>query len=112
MFNRIFSQNKKQLIPYLTAGVPTLYETENLVAALVSEGVEILELGVPFSDPSADGAILQTASELALKNNVQLKDVLELAGRLHKNHPQLAVVIFTYLNPLLSYGLENYVRPQ
>lgn len=110
MFKEIFSNKKKQLIPYLTAGVPSLNDTEELVEVLVSEGVEILELGVPFSDPSADGAVLQAASAEALKNNVQLKDVLELAGRLHQKHPGLAIVIFTYLNPLLAFGLINYVK--
>ncbi|MFZ4714212.1 MAG: tryptophan synthase subunit alpha [Bacteriovoracaceae bacterium] len=109
MFKNIFDQKKKQLIPYLTAGVPSLEETEKLVDMMVQEGVEILELGVPFSDPSADGAILQLASSEALKNNVQLKDVLNLAERLHQKHPRLAIVLFTYLNPLLAMGLENYV---
>ncbi|MDH4468970.1 MAG: tryptophan synthase subunit alpha [Bacteriovoracaceae bacterium] len=112
MFDEIFKAklNEGILIPFLMGGVPSLSETEKLASTLIESGVTILELGVPFSDPGADGVVLQNAAEVALSNKVNLSDVLGLANKIHEKYPQVAIVIFTYLNPLLAYGLENYVK--
>ena len=110
MFKQIFSFEKKVLIPYLTAGVPSLDETFSLACAMIESGAGVLELGVPFSDPSADGAVLQAAAHEALKNKINLVQVLGLAERIHKCHPKVPIVIFTYLNPLLAIGLGKYVK--
>lgn len=102
--------NNKLLIPFLMAGVPSLTETEKIAEAMIKGGAQILELGVPFSDPSADGVVLQKASEVALKNNLTLKDVLQTAANIKEKFPDVGIVIFTYLNPILSFGLRNYVQ--
>jgi tryptophan synthase alpha chain len=110
IFSDVFSTHKKVLIPFIMAGVPSLNESEDLATALIEEGAKILELGVPFSDPSADGVVLQHASEVALKNAVTLKNVLELAKKISHKHPSVPIVLFTYLNPILALGLENYIK--
>lgn len=110
MFNEVFSRGKKVLVPYLTAGVPSMDESLRLATAMIESGAGILELGVPFSDPSADGVVLQQAAEVALKNKVTLSDVLGLARKIHDRHPQVPIVLFTYLNPILAMGMEKYVE--
>jgi tryptophan synthase alpha chain len=110
MFSEIFAKKSRPLIPFLMAGYPNLEATEKIADALIEEGVSILELGIPFSDPLADGPVIQMAAEASLKNGTTLTDVLELCQRLTKKHPQVQVVLFTYLNPLLAYGLAEYAR--
>jgi len=110
MFNKVFGKNKKVLIPFIMAGAPSLEDSYQLAVAMIEEGAGILELGVPFSDPSADGEILQKAADIALKNNVTLMDVFKLSERIKKRFPEVPIVLFTYLNPLLAHGLENYVK--
>jgi tryptophan synthase alpha chain len=109
MFNEIFKTHKKVLIPFLMAGVPSLTETEHLAEAMISGGAHILEIGVPFSDPGADGPILQKASEIALQQNVTLDEIFKCIKKIKAKHPHVAIVLFTYLNPILSYGLKSYV---
>ena len=103
MFKTLFSYQKPQLIPFLMVGYPSLADSEQLALALIAEGIEILELGVPFSDPVADGPIIQMAAEQALKNGTRLEDVFELCHRIHIKNPHVKLIIFSYLNPLLSY---------
>lgn len=110
MFKKIFSKNKKVLIPFIMAGAPSLEQSYQLAIAMLEEGAGILELGVPFSDPSADGEVLQKAADVALKNNVTLLDVFHLTKRIKQKFPDAPIVLFTYLNPLLAFGLENYVK--
>lgn len=98
-----------KLIPFLMAGHPNLEMTERLALSLIEEGVAALELGVPFSDALADGPVIQRAAEKALQHNVCLEQVLDLAGRLHQAHPKIPLIIFSYLNPILSFGIEKYV---
>lgn len=103
-------KDKKVLIPFIMGGFPSLDQSYEIAKAMIENGAGVLELGVPFSDPSADGATLQLAADLALKNNVTLVDILNLGKRIHRDYPQVPIVIFTYLNPLLAMGLENYVK--
>jgi tryptophan synthase alpha chain len=110
MFKKTFAKNKKTLIPFIMAGAPSLEQSYHLAIAMLEEGAGILELGVPFSDPSADGEVLQKAADVALKNNVTLLDVFNLTKRIKQKFPDAPIVLFTYLNPLLAYGLENYVK--
>ncbi|MGH7466411.1 MAG: tryptophan synthase subunit alpha [Longimicrobiales bacterium] len=97
------------LIPYVTAGYPTKQETLALLSALVDGGADIIELGVPFSDPVADGPTIQRSSQIALDQGVTLGWVLSILAEFRRTH-DVPVVIFSYLNPLLSYGIENFVR--
>src|SRR5580765_5594891 len=105
-FARLKSENRKAFIPYITAGDPSLDITLDLVLSLEKAGADMIELGVPFSDPIADGPVIQRATDRALKNGVNLHKVLELGENI-RNRSQIPIILFSYFNPLLSYGLEK-----
>ncbi len=94
---------------YVTAGDPTLKFTEALVLRLVGAGADVIELGVPFSDPIADGPVIQRASERALRAGTTLADVLRLAARLRRR-TAVPLVLFSYYNPVLQMGLERFAQ--
>jgi tryptophan synthase alpha chain len=100
----------KSFVPFLMAGDPDLATTEACASALIEGGAAALEIGLPFSDPVADGPVLQLAAERALKVGTTAAKVLELVSRLRARHPSTPLVLFTYFNPLLAYGLERLVR--
>src|SRR6266481_10158225 len=95
------------LIPYLTAGDPSLAATEQFVLALAEAGADVIELGVPFSDPVADGPVIQRASERALRSGTTLTGVLSLVKSLRAK-TQVPLVLFSYFNPVLQMGLEKF----
>jgi tryptophan synthase alpha chain len=99
--------NKPSLVAYLTCGDPELRTSLEIALAAIAAGAEVLELGVPFSDPVADGPVIQRASERALKNGVTLPDVLKLAAEIRRES-DAGLIIFTYLNPILRMGLERF----
>jgi tryptophan synthase alpha chain len=99
---------KPGIVAYLTAGDPGLAETRDIALAAIDNGADVIELGVPFSDPLADGPVIQRASERAVARGVRLVDVLALAKDLRKARPSAGLVIFSYLNPLLRLGLKNF----
>lgn len=105
-FAELKSKRRKAFIPFLTAGDPSLEVTRDLVLALERKGADVIELGVPFSDPIADGRVIQRATERALRNGITLQKVLELAERIRKAS-QIPLVLFSYFNPLLNYGLDQ-----
>jgi tryptophan synthase alpha chain len=109
LFDRLRAGGQKALVGYLTAGDPSPDRTASLVAALERGGVDLIELGVPFSDPIADGPVIQRASERALSAGTTLRSVLEIAGEIRR-HSEIPIVLFTYLNPVLRYGLEPLAR--
>jgi tryptophan synthase alpha chain len=96
----------KALIAYITAGDPSPERTPELVAALERGGADLIELGVPFSDPIADGPVIQRGSDRALKAGTTVKKVLEIARQI-RERSQIPLLLFTYLNPVLRYGLEK-----
>jgi tryptophan synthase alpha chain len=100
--------HKPGLVIYLTAGDPSLEATRAVAIAAIDAGADVIELGVPFSDPLADGPVIQRAMERAVARGVSLKDVLALAGEIRAARPAAGLVIFTYLNPVLSYGLKKF----
>src|ERR1700722_631398 len=100
---------RKALIAYITAGDPTPESTPELVAALERGGADLIELGVPFSDPIADGPVIQRGSDRALKAAINVQKVLEIASKIRKKS-QIPLLLFTYVNPVLRYGLENLAR--
>jgi tryptophan synthase alpha chain len=108
VFNSLKQQGKKGFIPYITAGDPDLTTTEQLLVTL-SEGATLIELGVPFSDPMADGPVIQRASERALKNNFGLQDLLDTAARARKR-TDVPIILFSYYNPLLQFGLKRVAQ--
>jgi tryptophan synthase alpha chain len=105
-FAQLRSEGLKGFIPYVTAGDPSLDVTLELIPALEKAGADVIELGVPFSDPIADGPVIQRATERALHNQVTLTKVLHLAEQIRRRS-QIPLVLFSYFNPLLSYGLEK-----
>lgn len=106
LFENLKRNNRKGLIAYLTVGDPSLDRTPALVEALVRGGADLIELGVPFSDPIADGPVIQAAGERALKAGATLKRVLEVAAEI-RQQSEVPLLLFTYLNPVLRYGLER-----
>src|ERR1700724_2335033 len=95
------------LVAYVTCGDPDLNTTREIILAAISAGADVIELGVPFSDPVADGPVIQRASERALKNGTSLRDVLQLAREIRKQS-QAGLVVFSYLNPVLRLGYERF----
>jgi tryptophan synthase alpha chain len=100
--------SKPGLVAYLTVGDPNLATTHNIAIAAIDAGADVLELGVPFSDPVADGPVIQRASERAVANGTRLRDVLLLAAALRIARPAAGLVVFSYFNPILRFGLENF----
>ena len=104
LFQRLKQENKKALIAYLTAGDPTPSHTPGLIAAMVRGGADLIELGVPFSDPIADGPVIQRGGERALRAGTTLVTVLEIARQVRATSG-VPLLVFTYLNPVMAYGL-------
>ncbi len=104
-FAELKRAGRKGLVGYLTAGDPTLAESEAQIRAAIESGLDVLELGVPFSDPTADGPVIQEASMRALAAGTNLCEVLALVKRLRKDF-QIPIVLFGYSNPFYSYGFE------
>ncbi len=108
-FNTLKQQGKKGIIPFVTAGDPDLATTEQLLIELSQSGATLIELGVPFSDPMADGPVIQRASERALKHGFGLQELLDTAGRARKRI-DTPIILFSYYNPLLQFGLQRVAR--
>ncbi len=98
---------KKQLLPYITAGFPTLKDTVELIKFFIDYGIEILEVGVPFSDPTADGPTIQYASNVALSNKTNLDKIFELVDK-NNFSKKINIVLMTYLSPVIVYGKEKF----
>src|SRR5438477_7569830 len=106
LFESLKREGRKGLIAYITAGDPAPARTPELVEALVRGGADLIELGVPFSDPIADGPVIQRGAERALKAGTTLKMVLSIAARI-RQRSEVPLLLFTYLNPVIRYGLER-----
>ena len=104
----IHLNNRPALVAYVTCGDPDLGTTREIVLAALAAGASVIELGVPFSDPVADGVVIQRASERALKSGTTLRDVLKLAREVRQERPQAGLIVFSYLNPVLRLGLERF----
>ena len=109
-FQKIFSQKPKTAIGYATAGCPSAESSLEFMRGMIAGGVDILELGVPFSDPTADGPVIQQSSQLALRNGFIIDQAFEIASILRKEYPELGLVLFSYYNPIYFLGLENFAR--
>jgi tryptophan synthase alpha chain len=108
-FAELKKKRSKALVAYLTAGYPDLEATRDLVLALDGAGVDILELGIPFSDPTADGPAIQKASQEALRGGTTLSRVLHLLGDLRKS-TEIPTVLFSYYNPIFVFGNQRFAR--
>lgn len=109
LFDCLKRDGRKGLIAYITAGDPAPERTPDLVEALVRGGADLIELGVPFSDPIADGPVIQRAGERALRAGTTLESVLAIAERIRRRS-EVPLVLFTYLNPVLRYGLDRLAQ--
>ena len=101
---------KPSLIAYVTCGDPNLATTREVVLAAIDAGASVIELGVPFSDPLADGPVIQRASERALKKGTSLQNVLTLSAEIREHSQSVGLVIFSYLNPILRMGLAKFCQ--
>jgi tryptophan synthase alpha chain len=99
---------KPGIVAYLTAGDPDLATTREIALAAIDNGADVLELGVPFSDPLADGPVIQRASERAVARGTRLVDVLQLAKELRQARPSAGLVLFSYLNPVVKLGMQPF----
>ena len=109
-FEELNSAGKQALIPYVVAGDPDLKATLGLMHALVASGADIIELGIPFSDPSADGPVIQRAVERALKNNTSLRDTLALVSEFRQVNDATPIVLMGYLNPVEAMGYQHFTE--
>ena len=108
-FKRLKKEGKKAFIPYIMAGDPSLERTKDIVLLFEKCGADIVELGVPFSDPLADGPTIQRASERALKNGVTLRKVISLVKDVRQK-TQIPIVLMTYYNPVFKYREDDFIR--
>src|SRR5712671_3309689 len=103
-------ENKPALVAYVTCGDPDLATTRDIVLAAIDAGAGIIELGVPFSDPLADGPVIQRASERALKHGTSLEQVLRLASEIREYSQSVGLIVFSYLNPILQMGMSKFCK--
>ena len=106
-FDRLRSEGKKAFVAYVAAGDPSFEASLEVVKALADAGADVIELGLPFSDPLADGIVNQMAADRALKAGMTTARSLELIRKFRETH-QTPIVLFTYLNPVFTYGFEKF----
>ena len=109
-FARAKAAGRGAFVAYFTTGYPTMAQSEAAIDQAIAGGADIIELGVPLSDPFADGGVIRSAAYEALKQGVCLDDVLAVAKRLRAKHPETALVLFTYYNVIFSKGLETFAK--
>ena len=109
-FAKAKREGRGAFVAYLTMGYPTLEESERAADDIIAGGADILELGVQFSDPFADGGVIRSAAYEALRNGVTLNDVIALAKRLRSKHPETGLVLFSYYNLIFSKGLDAFAE--
>src|SRR5690348_17262096 len=108
--SRLQFRHKPGLVTYVTCGDPNLNATREIILSAVRAGADVIELGVPFSDPVADGPVIQRASERALKHGTTLPHVLTLAAQIRAQAQSTGLIVYSYLNPILRMGMENFCK--
>lgn len=106
-FKRLKDKNEKALVAFITAGDPDMETSISIISAMCRNGVDILELGVPFSDPTADGPVIQRSSGRALKTGMRLGSVIEMTRRIRQN-TDVPIILFSYYNPIMAYGIDRF----
>lgn len=106
LLNKIFARFQKCFIPFVTAGHPDLESTREIILALADSGCQIIEIGIPFSDPIADGPVIQASSHAALRHRYRMDDYIEMVREVRRKS-EVGLVFMTYLNPILQYGLDR-----
>ena len=110
MFLRLREDNRAGFIPFIVAGDPNLETTKELILILAESRASVIELGVPFSDPVADGVTIQASAERALRNRISVKAILETVKEIRKEGCKTPLILFSYFNPILQYGLEKFAK--
>lgn len=109
MLKQVFKSPKKAFIPFIMAGHPSMEDTRRAILALAAAGADLIELGVPFSDPVADGPINQAAAEIALRQGVTLQKIINLVRSIREGGCDTPILLFSYLNPILAFGEEAFL---
>ncbi len=107
-FKQLKSENRGGFVPFIVAGDPNLETTKKLILLLAENGADVIELGIPFSDPVADGLTIQAAAERALRNPVNVKSSLEIVAEAREKNCETPIILFSYFNPILQFGLEKF----
>jgi len=110
IFRENAKKNKKTFISYLVCGDPSKNDTVIAMKIMADSGVDVIELGIPFTDPIADGPVIQKSIDRALKNNVSLKDVISVVEKFRKTNKKTAVVLMGYMNPVHKMGVEKFTK--
>lgn len=106
-FKRLKNNNEKALVGFITAGDPDMETSVSIISAMCENGADILELGVPFSDPTADGPVIQRSSARALKAGMNLGSVIEMTRKIRQN-TDVPIILFSYYNPIMAYGIDRF----
>ncbi|MGE5398182.1 MAG: tryptophan synthase subunit alpha [Chitinophagales bacterium] len=109
VFSDLKQEGKKGLITYITGGFPSLERTRDTILRMADGGADIIEIGIPFSDPVADGPVIQAASQQALENGTRISDLIEVVAQVRKES-QVPILFMTYYNPVLQFGLDRFCR--
>ncbi len=107
-FARLSAANEKALVGFVTAGDPDMERSLEIIYEMIDGGLDILELGVPFSDPTADGPVIQRSSERALKSGMRLETVAQMVSAIRKRAADIPIIVFSYYNPIHAYGIERF----
>jgi tryptophan synthase alpha chain len=109
-FNQLKIEKRGGFIPFIVAGDPNLQVTKGLILELTKQGASIIELGVPFSDPVADGVTIQAAAERALKNPISVEAILKIVREVRDENCDVPIILFSYFNPILQFGLNKFAE--
>jgi tryptophan synthase alpha chain len=109
-FETLRRKREKALVGFVSAGDPDPATSVSIIKAMCDAGVDVLELGIPFSDPTSDGPVIQRSSLRALKKGVRVRTVLEMTAEIRKHSPDVPIILFSYYNPILAYGNEAFYR--
>lgn len=108
-FEKLREEKRGGFVPFIVAGDPNLGTTKELILELAKLGASVIELGVPFSDPVADGVTIQASGERALRNQINVKDILQIVAEVRADKCETPIILFSYFNPILQFGLEKFV---
>ncbi len=109
-FNELKRENRGGFIPFIVAGDPDLATTKKLILELARQDASVIELGIPFSDPVADGVTIQASAERALRNPISVGKVLDIVAEVRDENCETPIILFSYFNPILQFGLEKFAR--
>ncbi|MEO6587780.1 MAG: tryptophan synthase subunit alpha [Pyrinomonadaceae bacterium] len=109
-FEKLKAEKRSGFIPFIVAGDPDLETTEKMLLEIAKRGADVIELGVPFSDPVADGVTIQASGERALRNKFGVAEILKIVGEVRNKGCQTPIILFSYFNPILQFGLEKFAE--